>query len=45
MNCTKNQKIDQVKESILAVGIDSGSITQYTRAFNWCGCRFKNYGA
>ena len=34
MNCKQNQKINQVKESTLVVGIDIGSTTQYARALN-----------
>ena len=37
MNCKQNQRINQVKESTLVVGIDIGSTTQYARAFDWCG--------
>lgn len=37
MNCKQNQKINQVKESTLAVGIDIGSTMQYARAFDWRG--------
>ncbi len=37
MNCKQNQKINQVKESTLVVGIDIGSTTQYARAFDWRG--------
>ena len=37
MNCKQNQKINQVKESTLVVGIDIGSSTQYARAFDWRG--------
>ncbi len=35
MNCKQNQRINQVKESTLVVGIDIGSTTQYARAFDW----------
>lgn len=37
MNCKQNQKINQVKESTLVVGINIGSTTQYARAFDWRG--------
>ncbi|MBR5943798.1 MAG: IS110 family transposase, partial [Lachnospiraceae bacterium] len=37
MNCKQNQKINQVKESTLVVGIDIGSNTHYARAFDWRG--------
>ena len=31
MNCKQNQRINQVKESTLVVGIDIGSTTHYAR--------------
>ena len=37
MNCKQNQKINQVKDSTLVVGIDIGSTTHYARAFDWRG--------
>ena len=37
MNYKQNEKINQVKESTLVVGIDIGSTTQYARAFDWRG--------
>lgn len=37
MNYTQNEKILQVKESSLVVGIDIGSETHYARAFDWRG--------
>ncbi len=37
MNYKQNNKINQVKESTLVVGIDIGSTTQYARAFDWRG--------
>ena len=37
MNYKQNQKINQVKESTLVVGIDIGSTTHYARAFDWRG--------
>lgn len=37
MNCKQNQKINQVKDTTLVVGIDIGSTTQYARAFDWRG--------
>ncbi len=35
MNYKQNEKINQVKESTLVVGIDIGSTTQYARASSW----------
>ena len=37
MNYKQNEKINQVKESTLVVGIDIGSTIQYARAFDWRG--------
>ena len=37
MNCKQNQRINQVKESTLVVGIDIGSTTHYARTFDWRG--------
>ena len=37
MYCKQNQRINQVKESTLVIGIDIGSTTQYARAFDWRG--------
>lgn len=37
MHCKQNDKINQVKESTLVVGIDIGSTTHYARAFDWRG--------
>ena len=37
MNCKQNQRINQVKESTLVVGIDIGCTTHYARAFDWRG--------
>lgn len=37
MNCKQNERINQVKESTLVVGIDIGSTTHYARAFDWRG--------
>ena len=37
MNYKQNEKINQVKESTLVVGIDIGSTTHYARAFDWRG--------
>ena len=34
MNYKQNEKINQVKESTLVVGIDIGSTTQYAWAFD-----------
>ncbi len=43
MYCTQNEKINQVTESTLVVGIDIGSKTHYARAFNWRGIEFTKY--
>lgn len=37
MNSTQNQRINQVTEKTLIVGVDIASITNYARAFNWRG--------
>ena len=37
MNCKQNQRINQVKDSTLVIGIDIGSTLQYARAFDWRG--------
>lgn len=37
MNCKQNEKINQIKESTLVVGIDIGSTTHYARVFDWRG--------
>lgn len=37
MNCKQNQKINQVEETSLVVGIDIGSTNHYARAFDWRG--------
>ena len=37
MHCNQNEKINQVKDSTLVVGIDIGSTTHYARAFDWRG--------
>lgn len=37
MNFTQNDKINQVSETTLVVGIDVGSETHYARAFTWRG--------
>ena len=37
MNITQNQKISQITEGTLVVGVDIGSTTHYARAFNWRG--------
>ena len=34
MNYTQNEKIEQVKDSTLVVGVDIGSQTHYARAFD-----------
>lgn len=35
MNCKLNNKIKQVEETSLVIGIDIGSTTHYARAFDW----------
>jgi transposase len=37
MHFTQNQKIEQVTDETLVVGVDIGSETHYARAFNWRG--------
>ena len=37
MNYTQNSKIAQVTEKTLVVGVDIGSETNFSRAFNWRG--------
>jgi len=37
MNFTQNQRINQVKESSIVIGIDIASETHYARAFDWRG--------
>lgn len=37
MNCKQNQKINQVQENTIVVGIDIGSELHYARAFDWRG--------
>ena len=37
MNCKQNQRINQVEETSLVVGIDIGGTTHYARAFDWRG--------
>lgn len=37
MNYTQNEKIMQVSEQTLVVGVDIGSETNFARAFNWRG--------
>ena len=40
MNYTQNEKIAQVTESTLVVGIDVGSESHYARAFDWRGYEY-----
>lgn len=40
MNYTQNEKICQVTEKTLVVGIDIGSETHYARAFDWRGLEY-----
>lgn len=42
MYCKQNQKIKQVKDCTLVVGIDIGSTTHYARAFDWRGIELGN---
>lgn len=42
MNYTQNQKIKQVTETTLVVGVDIGSTTHYARAFDWRGTEFSH---
>lgn len=37
MNCTQNEKLNQVTEDTLVIGVDIGHETQYARAFDWRG--------
>ena len=37
MSITQNEKISQVKDTTLVVGIDVSSETHYARAFDWRG--------
>ena len=37
MNCTQNEKISQVTEKTLVIGIDIASEVHYARAFDWRG--------
>lgn len=37
MNYTQNDKIEQVTESTLVLGVDIGSMEHYARAFDWRG--------
>ena len=42
MHCNQNEKINQVKETDLVVGIDIGSRLHYARAFDWRGRELGN---
>lgn len=37
MNCTQNERINQVSEQTLVIGVDIASQLNYARAFNWRG--------
>ena len=37
MNYTQNEKIEQVTESTLVLGVDIGSFEHYARAFDYRG--------
>lgn len=41
MNYTQNQKIEQVTESTLVLGVDIGSSEHYVRAFDYWGRKLK----
>jgi transposase len=43
MNFTQNQKINQVSENTIVVGIDIASETHYARAFDWRGIELCNF--
>ena len=40
MNYTQNEKIEQVTESTLVLGVDIGSSEHYVRAFDYRGREF-----
>ena len=42
MSITQNEKISQVKNTTLVVGIDISSETHYARAFDWRGLELSN---
>lgn len=42
MHCKQNQKIQQVKDCTLVVGIDIGSTIHYVRAFDLRGIELGN---
>lgn len=42
MYCKQNQKIKQVKDCTLVVGVDIGSTTYYARTFDWRGIELGN---
>ena len=42
MNCKQNERINQVKETTLVVGIDIGSTWHYARAFDYRGRELSN---
>lgn len=37
MNCTQNEKLKQVTEQTIVIGVDIASETHYARAFDWRG--------
>lgn len=37
MNCSQNEKLNQVTEKTLVIGVDIGHETQHARAFDWRG--------
>jgi len=37
MNCTQNEKLNQVNEKSIVIGVDIASELHYTRAFDWRG--------
>jgi len=37
MNCTQNEKLNQVSEQSIVIGVDIASETHYAKAFDWRG--------
>lgn len=40
MNCSQNEKLNQVTENTLVIGVDIAHETQWARAFDWRGVEF-----
>ncbi len=40
MNSKQNERINQVQENTMIIGIDIASETHYARAFDWRGIEF-----